>query len=84
MQGRQLAVADCGDLLFHPSGSVIQGYDIHSGQQQFTLKAHMDAVNACCFNELSGELYTGGNDRQICTWHPLLDHIASDADQWTP
>ncbi len=72
-------------MLFHPSGSVVQAYDILTGQQQYMLKGHMDAVNACCFNESMQELYTGANDHQICIWsHVSQDLDYSHQDNWSP
>jgi len=85
-KARQLAVASDANILFHPSGSIVQGFDLLTGQQTMTLKGHMDAVNACCFNEVTQELYTGSNDQQICIWScPMLDPNSDpDRDDWSP
>ena len=86
LQARQLAIASDANVLFHPSGSIVQGFNLLTGQQVLVLKGHMDAVNACCFNEAQQELYTGSNDQQICIWsYPVHDPDSdSERDNWSP
>ena len=84
MQGRQLAIAQDARLLFHPSGSIIQAFDLLTGQQRFSLKGHLDAINACAFNEATQELYTGSNDRQIGVWSSVGTESADrEEDTWS-
>ncbi len=50
VQGRQIAVSADAHMVFHPSGSVIQRFDILEGSLHALLRGHMDTVNACCYN----------------------------------
>lgn len=83
MQARQIALASKANLLFHPSGSIMQAYDVTSGQQKYILRGHMDAVNACCFNKVTQDLYTGANDHQICVW-TFPRNQEDHEDSWSP
>lgn len=83
LQARQIAVAEQARLLFHPSGSVIQCFELLTGDHLYNLKGHMDAVNACCFNQATQELYTGSNDHQICTWSTKIHQDEDEEDQWS-
>ncbi|EIE20903.1 WD40 repeat-like protein [Coccomyxa subellipsoidea C-169] len=67
-KGRQIAVSADAHMVFHPSGSVIQKFDIFEGNLHALLRGHMDTVNACCYNPTNQELYTGSNDCQIIAW----------------
>jgi hypothetical protein len=49
-QGRQLAVSSDAPVVMHPSGSVVQMFELHEGRLLHLLRGHMDTVNACCYN----------------------------------
>lgn len=68
MKARQLAVAGDEDLVFHPSGGIIQCLHRLTGQSVGTLRGHLDTVNCCCYNSYQQELYSGGNDCNIIVW----------------
>lgn len=53
LQGRQVAVSSDAPLLFHPSGSVTQAFQLHEGGLQRLLRGHIDTVNACCYNPVT-------------------------------
>ncbi|CAL8467874.1 g7412 [Coccomyxa elongata] len=67
-KGRQISVSADAPLVFHPSGSVIQMFNMYEGDLHKLLRGHMDTVNACCYNPTTQELYTGSNDCQIIAW----------------
>ncbi|CAD7702734.1 unnamed protein product [Ostreobium quekettii] len=86
MKARQLAVSDT-DLVFHPSGSVVQVFDVATGDLQKLLRGHMDTINCCTYNTNTQELYSGGNDGSTIVWGLLeadgnIDS-AGDGDQWS-
>ena len=66
--------------MFHPSGSIIQCFDLYSGKLINQLKGHLDTVNACCWNSNQHELYTGSGDSQIIVW----SHPRPEGDLETP
>ena len=68
LQARQLAVAGDQDVIFHPSGGIIQCLHRLTGQNLGTLRGHMDTVSCCCYNSYQQELYSGGNDSSIIVW----------------
>ncbi|KAL3160881.1 hypothetical protein ABBQ38_009274 [Trebouxia sp. C0009 RCD-2024] len=68
MKARQLAVAGEEDVIFHPSGGIIQCLHRLTGQKLGTLRGHLDTVNCCCYNSYQQELYSGGNDCNIIVW----------------
>ena len=81
-KARQLSSTGDGLLLFNPSGSVVQMYDIRGGDPVFDLKGgHFETVNCCLWNALSHELYTGSDDRSILVWEPPLQTNVCDDDE---
>ncbi|KAG7667760.1 putative WD repeat-containing protein ATCSA-1 [Nannochloris sp. 'desiccata'] len=83
---RQIAVSDDGNAVFHPSGSAVQVFDVHSGSTLSTLTGgHFEAVNCCAWNGVHEELYTGSNDHNIVVWAPkesgAVDPGGGDDDQ---
>ena len=83
LQPRQLATTCESDVLYHPSGSIIQMLDINSGAELGVLRGHMDTVHACTFNPVAHELYTGGGDCQLLAWAPLQADAPTDQDTWS-
>lgn len=80
VRARQLCTSDDGRVLFHPSGSIVQVFDFLSGQLIKELKeGHYESINACVYNPVLQQLYTGGNDGSIVAW----DASAADARQDT-
>ncbi|KAJ7569020.1 hypothetical protein O6H91_01G057600 [Diphasiastrum complanatum] len=91
-KGLQLSFSPDGSLLFVPSDTIIQAYDVWTGNLHATLKGHYDLVNCCSFHPLDQELYSGSNDRQILVWAPPggtsedLDpqtQVQADEDNWS-
>ena len=87
---RQIAISDDGNAVFHPSGSAVQVFDVHSGSTLATLAGgHFEAVNCCAWNGVHEELYTGSNDHNIVVWAPkeagIVDHggVEDDKDAWS-
>jgi len=73
VRGRQCAVTADGAAVFHPSGSVIQVFEVSTGCLLNQLQnGHLSSVNALAWNPNLEELYSGGNDGQILTWAPGL------------
>eukprot|EP00887_Chlorella_sp_A99_P000785 scaffold5.g785.t1 len=95
-KARQLAVSHDASTLFHPSGSAVQCFDVQSGALRRTLGGgHFDSINACKWNSMAEELYTGGNDSHIVVWAPAPEGVTaeradggggsgeSSADEWS-
>ncbi|GAB4816816.1 hypothetical protein N2152v2_003862 [Parachlorella kessleri] len=94
LRARQLSVADDSRMLFHPSGSAVQLFDVDTGRPLRVLQgAHFDTINCCKWNPVNEELYTGANDCHIVVWAPPLAEapheeqgggsVESDADNWS-
>lgn len=48
LRARQLSVSEDGRVLFHPSGSAVQMFEVGSGAAVRVLQgAHFDTVNCC-------------------------------------
>jgi len=87
---RQLAFTDDGAAVFHPSGSAIQVFDVRTGGTIRVLRGgHFESINACYWNPVAGELYSGANDNNIVVWAPRWagreapEGSDSDCDQWS-
>lgn len=96
---RQIAISDDGRVLFHPSGSAVQVFDVHSGHSVTTLSGgHFESVNCCAWSATQEELYTGSNDHHVVVWAPKelgrlsqgggadgyhRDDPGSDQDTWS-
>lgn len=90
LQARQLAMAHDQDVIFHPSGGIIQCLHMFTGQQLGTLRGHLDSVNCCCYNSYQQELYSGGNDCNIIVWAAPTSEVEEegptgnqDLDAWS-
>lgn len=84
-RARQLAVSDDSSTLFHPSGSVVQMYDVTSGQLLRTLGGgHFDTINCCKWNPAAQELYSGSDDCNIVVWAPAPERTRAERDDWQP
>lgn len=60
-----------------------QVFDVLTGQQVRELKqGHYEPVNACCYNPLMGELYTGGADGAILIWAAEAAARAEEESVW--
>ncbi len=46
-------------------------------------EGHYDVVNACCWNPLSQELYSGGGDCHVMLWDAANVAAAVDQDNWS-
>ena len=81
---RQIAVSEDSKVLFHPSGSAVQVFEVVSGRSVATLgSGHFESINCCVWNEVEQELYTGSNDHHIVAWAPKgigtrFDGLAGD------
>ena len=80
LQARQVAASIDADLVYHPSGSVVQVLDLYSGAQVKLLRGHLDTINACVFNPRLQELYTGADDASILVWAQEPLPISGDCD----
>ena len=59
-----------------------QVLSLRSGQQMRTLRGHLETANACAWNAVAQECYTGGNDSQVLAWAPGSQQDA-DEDAWS-
>ena len=62
-QARQLAMTDDGQILFHPSGSVLQLFRVEDGKPLKVLRGHMETINSCAWNP---DLQARGISDQRC------------------
>ena len=61
-------------LVMHPSGSVVQVFDLYEGRLHRLLRGHMDTVNACCYNPT---LQAGAQPAAFVLWQKRgLDMVA--------
>ncbi|PRW58966.1 DNA excision repair ERCC-8-like isoform B [Chlorella sorokiniana] len=82
-RARQLAVSDDSSTLFHPSGSVVQMFDVQSGRLVRTLGGgHFDTINCCKWNPAAEELYSGSSDSNIVVWSPAQEAVTAERDGW--
>ncbi|KAL2652749.1 hypothetical protein R1flu_020877 [Riccia fluitans] len=66
----QLALSPDSSLLFVPTYTTIQVYNLWTGVLLKTLRGHFDNVNCCEFHPYEQEMYSGSNDRKILVWNP--------------
>eukprot|EP00873_Tetraselmis_striata_P037521 jgi/Tetstr1/457785/TSEL_044330.t1 len=74
-KARRLAFGAGGSVAYHPSGSVIQVFDVHSGELRRVLRGHFDTINACVFNRAAGELYSAAADGNVVVWSPPAEAV---------
>ncbi|KAK7100634.1 DNA excision repair protein ERCC-8-like [Littorina saxatilis] len=77
--------ASSPQVLFVPSDSNIQVFDLFKGIHLATLSGHYNIVN-CCVSHLDSQyLFSGGSDRNILVWVPSTetedyeDHLRTDS-----
>jgi hypothetical protein len=82
-------------ILFHPSGSVLNAYDVATGSRRLLLRGHMATVNACAWSRRRFALLTGSTDRSMLAWSPAVSRsgicdvraagtaAGSDEDAWS-
>lgn len=68
----------CPDIVFVPSKTNIEVFEIFTGIKIGTLKGHFSQVNCCAFNSNYQDLYSGGSDRNILVWGPIPDPAYDD------
>lgn len=74
IRGRQLAVTDDSRLVFYPSGSSIEVFDVLRGDHVHGLQqGHTESINCCMYNPALQELYSGANDSQVLAWQCAPD-----------
>jgi WD40 repeat protein len=62
-------------IVYHPNASLINAYNIHTGDLIESLQGHYDRVNCCTFHPIREELYSGGKDHKVLAWTPLFDEL---------
>ena len=67
-KGNRLGATPDGRTVFHPTGRVVQAFDVHAGALRATLRGHFAAVTACVFHPTLQELYTAGHDGNVLVW----------------
>eukprot|EP00958_Prasinococcus_capsulatus_P016057 scaffold1766_cov401-Prasinococcus_capsulatus_cf.AAC.14 len=85
-QANQMGFSNCGDHLYHPSGSVVHVYGTYRGFRQKELVAHLARVNCVEVHRESDALYTAGQDAQILVWAPKQSQPHEedgDGDAWS-
>ncbi|KAG2501789.1 hypothetical protein HYH03_000289 [Edaphochlamys debaryana] len=66
LRARQLAVTEDARVVFYPSGSSVNVYEVQTGRMLAALQgAHTESINACVYNPTLRELYTGSNDKTM-------------------
>ncbi|KXZ44195.1 hypothetical protein GPECTOR_71g556 [Gonium pectorale] len=80
LRARQLAVTDDSRVVFYPSGSSVNAYEVLTGHMLVSLQgAHRESINCCAYNPGMHELYTGSNDHTVRIWSVRPDD-EDDAD----
>ncbi|GIL81929.1 hypothetical protein Vretifemale_10690 [Volvox reticuliferus] len=74
LRGRQLALTDDGRIVFYPSGTSLNVYEVETGRMLASVQGlHTESINCCAFNPSLHELYTGANDYKIRAWSIRCD-----------
>lgn len=73
-KARQLATSGDHSVLFHPSGSVVQCFDLLDGGALGLLRGHFDSVNAVAYNPLLQVPDVG------CAMHTIVQGCCLRAD----
>eukprot|EP00039_Didymoeca_costata_P014040 m.222228 g.222228 ORF g.222228 m.222228 type:complete len:394 (-) comp15929_c0_seq46:3674-4855(-) len=76
---KKVRFACCNDsspILFHPSQSGVQVFDLFSGERLNTLQAHYGRVQVCLVHPFWQELYSGSTDTEIIVWDTPKNHSA--------
>ena len=61
------------DVVFVPSSTNIEVFDVHCGKKISSLTGHYSNVNCCTFQQHFQALFSGSNDSQLLTWLPDMD-----------
>lgn len=85
LRARQLAVTDDSRIVFYPTGSSINVYDVETGHLYRSMQqGHTDTINCCAYNPSLHELYSGSNDRSIGVWVIGPEESESESENGAP
>ncbi|GLC58260.1 hypothetical protein PLESTB_001339000 [Pleodorina starrii] len=77
LRTRQLAVTGDARVVFYPTGSSMNIYEVGTGRMLASLQGgHTESINCCTYNPSTHELYSGANDRVLRVWT-----VQPDADR---
>ncbi|KAG2448967.1 hypothetical protein HYH02_005721 [Chlamydomonas schloesseri] len=69
LRARTIAVTEDARVVFYPTGSSINVYEVESGRLLSGLQGgHTESINCVQYNPATGELYSGANDQKIAVW----------------
>jgi DNA excision repair protein ERCC-8 len=85
-----LTVSKNGELVFHPSDTMVTVFEVQTGELVNTLNFHLKKVSSCVFHPDLQHLYSAGLDSQIAVWVPQSDEQdlqsvmeAEASDKWS-
>ena len=68
------------ELVFVPSGSNIEVYEVVTGKHLTTLGGHYNNVNCCTFHQNFQTLFSGANDTNVLVWLPEMNRGANEVN----
>ncbi|PNH03673.1 DNA excision repair protein ERCC-8, partial [Tetrabaena socialis] len=69
IRARQLGVTDDARVVFYPTGSSINVYEVETGCMLASMQGgHSEGINCCAYSPSLHELYSGANDHTVCVW----------------
>ncbi|PNW88497.1 hypothetical protein CHLRE_01g032100v5 [Chlamydomonas reinhardtii] len=69
LRARTVAVTEDARVVFYPTGSSINVYEVDNGRSLTGLQGgHTESINCVQYNPATGELYSGANDKRIAVW----------------
>ena len=65
-------------VVFVPSGSSIEVYNVVTGNHVVTLRGHYNNVNCCIFHRYFQAIFSGANDTNLLVWLPEMNRTAHE------
>ena len=59
-------------FIYAPNLRSVDVYERSTGRLRYQLKEHFERVNVCVCNELTGDVYSGGDDHSIVIYEPAM------------
>lgn len=59
-------------FIYAPDARTVDVYEMNNGRRRYQLNGHFERVNVCVCNEMTGDVYSGGDDHSILIWEPEM------------
>ena len=66
------------EVVFVPSGSNIEVFEVVTGKHIITLNGHFNNVNCCTFHQHFQAVFSGANDTNLLAWLPQLNRMTEE------